>query len=76
MKRIILLLVILPFAITITAQDKKTPKRSDPTTFQRCATDIYLQRLIARDPALKARIQEAEERLAQGMEARLQARKA
>jgi hypothetical protein len=74
MKRVILWLIIIPVALSLEAQTKK-PAKSATKTLQRCATDIYLQRLLAQDPGLKARMQAAEERLARGMELKLQQRK-
>jgi hypothetical protein len=74
MKRSILWLLILPLALSLKAQIGK-PGKSAPKTFQRCATDQYLQRLLAQDPGLKARLEAAEARLARGMEERLRLRK-
>src|SRR5687767_12933804 len=76
MKRIILWIVLLTVTLSLAAQKQKQ-KQSVPAnkTLKRCATDEYLQRLIAQDPGLRARLEAAEARLAIGMEEKLQQRK-
>lgn len=74
MRRIILCLLFIPLAISLEAQ-KIRQSATGQKTLQRCATDEYLQRLMAQDPGLKARLLETETRLAKGMDARLQRRK-
>jgi hypothetical protein len=74
MRRIILCLVLVPLVLSLNAQ-KGNPSNSGKKTVQRCATDQYLQKLLARDPGLKARLEAAEASLSRGMDEKLQARK-
>lgn len=73
MKRIILALVLLPIAFSLSAQKKQGA--STQNTPQRCATDVYLQQLLSQDPGLKARLDAAETRLSRGMDQLLLQRK-
>jgi hypothetical protein len=74
MRRFIFCLAFLPIAFTLKAQKAK-PSDSQNKTFQRCASDRYLQRLLIEDPTLRARLEDAEARLSRGMDEKLQQRK-
>jgi Pregnancy-associated plasma protein-A. len=71
MKQFVLWLVILTLALSLQAQNQNPGKKN----FQRCATDEYLQKLLAKDPGLKSRLEAAEIQLSRTMDQKFRLQK-
>jgi hypothetical protein len=75
MKKILLCSWLLSMVVCAVAQQTDGKKGTGKVTYKRCASDEYLQKLLREDPTFKTRMEEAEAKMAKGMDAKLEQRR-